>query len=408
MATVGSLVVDLIANTASFVAGLANARSETTSFAAFARGVKFEIGGNLDSTQRLTQGISEASSSIQDLVGEIPQLQGIAGALDSAASSASATNSAMQSLLSSLNAIKTIGGIGGVVGLGAAAYGAVQWGMAQDAKTAEEQAQADADRRRKYTQYRDWRMGVEMEGASVPWSTELANKATQERAKQDAIAARRAITTGQIDSVLNPLKAANDKAGMSPGDAAAYDMRQMLLEPLRQGTIEIADFRDAVARARIEADKKATFDAQQLTDQQKAAAEMKAAQEEASLIARIKENGMSDFDKFQREKEQIEALQRTDKITAEEASKAIANSSSRLLRNAGGDGQLRASALGTGTPGGAALTFGTNQAFTAEVNKSTDTLQQILLEERLQRAENKRAADKLADMKPATVFTFTA
>lgn len=408
MATVGSLVVDLIANTASFVAGLANARSETTSFAAFARGVKFEIGGNLDSTQRLTQGISEASSSIQDLVGEIPQLQGIAGALDSAASSASATNSAMQSLLSSLNAIKTIGGIGGVVGLGAAAYGAVQWGMAQDAKTAEEQAQADADRRRKYTQYRDWRMGVEMEGASVPWSTELANKATQERAKQDAIAARRAITTGQIDSVLNPLKTANDKAGMSPGDAAAYDMRQMLLEPLRQGTIEIADFRDAVARARIEADKKATFDAQQLTDQQKAAAEMKAAQEEASLIARIKENGMSDFDKFQREKEQIEALQRTDKITAEEASKAIANSSSRLLRNAGGDGQLRASALGTGTPGGAALTFGTNQAFTAEVNKSTDTLQQILLEERLQRAENKRAADKLADMKPATVFTFTA
>lgn len=408
MATVGSLVVDLVANTAAFAAGLAQARSETTSFAAFARGVKFEIGGNLDSTERLTAGLSNASSSIQDLVGQIDQLQGIAGALDSAASSAAATNSAMQSLLSSLNAIKTIGGIGGVVGLGAAAYGAVQWGMAQDAKTAEDQVQADADRKRKYTQYRDWRMGTEMENASVPWSTELANKATQERAKQDAIAARRAITTGQIDSVLNPLKTANDKAGMSPGDAAAYDMRQMLLEPLRQGTIEIADFRDAVARARIEADKKATFDAQQLTDQQKAAAEMKAAQEEASLIARIKENGMSDFDKYQRDKEQIEALQRTDKITAEEASKAIANSSSRLFRNAGGDGQLRASALGTGTPGGAALTFGTNQAFTAEVNKSTDTLQQILLEERLQRAENKRAADKLADMKPATVFTFTA
>lgn len=404
MATVGSLVVDLIANTASFAAGLAQARSETTSFAAFARGVKFEIGGNLDSTERLTAGLSEASSSIQDLVGQIDQLQGIAGALDSAASSAAATNSAMQNLLSSLNAIKTLGGIGGVVGLGAAAYGAVQWGMAQDAQTAQDQAQADADRRRKYSQYRDWRLGVEMENASVPWSTELANKAAQDRARQDAKAAQQALVTGQIDAILNPLKAANAKSGMGTADAAAYDAEQALLPLYRDNKLSLEDFKYAVERAREEADKKAKFDAAQLADQQKAAAEMKASQEEASLIARIKENGLSDFDKFQREKAQIEALQRTDKITAEEASKAIANSSARLLRNAGG-GDVRPGQLGNGTPGAAALTFGTNAAFTAEVNKSNDVLQEILKEEREMKKYNAEVARGFADMKPASVWT---
>lgn len=373
MATVGSLVVDLVANTASFAAGLQNARSELSSFQSYANSIKLDFGASLAEADDLSTSIARASVAIDDLSGNAAAINIVSAAFQEMAGSAGAAATQANALVS---LVKQFKGLGGPALFATAAIGAgaaIKWGMNQDALT----AQAEAEKRRKAEEeviaHAQFRRDVVAEQALPTLRQEMASAAEARRSAADAAAAFRAPAVAAMDAILNPLKSEGALIGLTPGAAAAKQMEDALTPFFREGRIGFDDFRDAIDRAAAEAENNARAS----RDAADAAAAKALADETAAKFF-----GFG-----------LDAI--------------LGGNPGAGLAGLGDVRQAAAAARGGVNRAPSSLQFGTNAAFTAEGN-ANNAIQQAQLDAQKKIVTNtQQTADQLAKFQGAAVFRIT-
>lgn len=125
MATVGSLVVDLIANTASFVAGMRTARTEVTSTAQAMRAAQGQLGSATVSAAGAAEAIGAMRDASQGIAAAGQGAKELSNGLDAAANSAGRVAEQVATVKSAMEGLKNIKLSAGALGQFAAIAAAV-------------------------------------------------------------------------------------------------------------------------------------------------------------------------------------------------------------------------------------------------------------------------------------------
>lgn len=373
MASVGSLVLDLVTNTASFTAGLQNARSELSSFQSYANSIKLDFGASLSEADDLTTSIARASVAIDDLSGNAAAINVVSAAFQEMAGSAGTAATQANALVSLVKQFKGLGGPALFATAAISAGAAIKWGIDQDAITAQQEAEKRRKEEEEVIAHAQFRRDVVAEQAQPTLRQEMANSADARRAAADAAAAFRAPAIAAMDAILNPLKSEGSTIGRTPAEVAAQQMDAALRPFFMEGRIGFDDFRAAIDQASAQAENNAR-------------ASRDAA--DAAAAKALADDTAAKFFGFG-----LEAL--------------FGGNPGVGLAGLGDVRQKAASARGGANRAPAALQFGTNAAFTAEGN-ANNAIQQAQLDAQKKIVTNtQQAADQLAKFQGAAVYRIT-
>lgn len=415
MASIGSLVVSLVAETAEFSAGMRRAENDVSrlskhvassndAMAAYGKTLRYSGSSAADAATSFTDffDVLQRSSDVES------HAQATMALMDATAAGA---NTARASMLAATDAgkafVAVVGGPWGVAIAAGAAIAAAGVKLLLD-------AQADLNR--------ELEKGRQLD--------ELINKASRDRfnSELDAIKASRQRQDSAISGVRGfgasteaGLRSQIDTFGMSQSEADMHRLRQSMWQWRNDNAKILSElgpmFGGFLARqleARVKNIEALQKELDKLREQASAQEQAARAAEEAARAQEhlhksmidagraIKEGQMTPLEAYERKLQDIMALEEVGAIDRAAADRAAAAAQADLERAGGkvpGQQQRQQS------PG--ALLFGTAQAFSKEANNKTDDLVKLGERQVAIQEKNLPLLGRLGDMQKVALFSFT-